>query len=102
VVPTGVGVAALGAGPRFARATDGETLGVALVLRDVLDKVRRLLDDPPYNVVVHDAPVAGDVTFHWWVEIVPRIAVVAGFELGTGVLVNTVDPANAAQLLRDA
>jgi UDPglucose--hexose-1-phosphate uridylyltransferase len=100
--PFEVRVAALGAGPRFARATDGETLGVALVLRDVLDKVRRLLDDPPYNVVVHDAPVAGDVTFHWWVEIVPRIAVVAGFELGTGVLVNTVDPANAAQLLRDA
>jgi UDPglucose--hexose-1-phosphate uridylyltransferase len=99
--PFEVRVAALSAGPRFARASDGEILGVALVLRDVLAMVQRALGDPPYNVVVHDAPVAGDVRYHWWVEVVPRIAVVAGFELGTGVLVNTVDPADAARRLRD-
>jgi UDPglucose--hexose-1-phosphate uridylyltransferase len=96
-------VAALGAGPRFASATDGEVLGVALVLRDVLAALGRTLGDVPYNVVLHDAPTAGavgDVAYHWWLEVVPRTAVVAGFELGTGVLVNTVDPADAARQLR--
>jgi len=96
-------VAALGAGPRFATATDGEVLGIALVLRDVLAALGRALGDVPYNVVVHDAPSAGaegDVQYHWWIEVVPRTAVVAGFELGTGVLVNTVDPVDAARQLR--
>ena len=98
-----VRVAALGAGPRFAHATDGEILGVSLVLRDVLASLARELGDVPYNVVVHDAPSAGhvpDVQFHWWIEIVPRMGVVAGFELGTGVLVNTTDPVDAARRLR--
>ena len=100
--PFEVRIAALEAGPRFSLATDGEILGVALVLRDVLAKIARVLDDPPYNVVVHDAPAAGDVKFHWWIEVVPRVSVVAGFEIGTGVLVNTIDPVNASRQLRDA
>ena len=78
-------------------------LGVALVLRDVLAALQRALGHVPYNVVVHDAPSAssvGDVPYHWWIEVVPRIGVVAGFELGTGVLVNTVDPVDAAASLR--
>jgi len=96
-------VAALGAGPRFASATDGEIFGVALVLRDVLAALARELGEVPYNVVVHDAPSAGhvpDVQYHWWIEVLPRTAVVAGFELGTGVLVNTMDPVDAARSLR--
>ena len=32
--------------------------------------------------------------------VLKRIGVVAGFELGTGILVNTVDPETAAQRLR--
>lgn len=94
-----VRLAALGAGPRFDEASDAHVLGVAVVLRDVLAAVGSALDDPPYNVVVHSAdPGAG--RYHWWVEVTPRTAVVAGFEMGTGVLVNTVDPAEAARRLR--
>ena len=51
--------------------------------------------DAPYNVVVHTAP-PGDAPFHWYVEIVPRVSVVAGFEQATGILVNTVPPDQAA------
>jgi UDPglucose--hexose-1-phosphate uridylyltransferase len=57
--------------------------------------------DPPYNLVVHTAPGA-DAVFHWYVEITPRISIVAGFEQGTGVLVNTVPPEQAAEALRSA
>ncbi len=92
-------------GANFEAASDGQVLGTALVLRDVLAALARALDDPPYNVVIHNAaapPADGDGTpFHWWVEVVPRVNVVAGFELGTGVLVNTVAPEVAASQLRD-
>ncbi len=93
-------LAALGAGRRFADASDADIRDVALVLRDATRRLASVLADPPYNVVVYDAPTAGDDPYHWWVRIVPRLEVPAGFELGTGVLIEPVDPAHAAALLR--
>jgi len=93
-------LAALGTGRRFADASDDDIRDVALVLRDATRRLAGVLADPPYNVVVYDAPTAGDDPYHWWVRIVPRLEVPAGFELGTGVLIEPVDPAHAAALLR--
>lgn len=39
---------------------------------------------------------------HWYVELFPRSSVVAGFELGTGTYINTIDPADTARTLRAA
>jgi UDPglucose--hexose-1-phosphate uridylyltransferase len=93
-------------GRRFEDATDGQLLGAAIVLRDVLAAIGRVLDTAeqrvPYNVVVNNGPAHDEVTYHWWISIVPRIAVVAGFEMGTAILVNTVDPREAAEELRGA
>jgi len=98
-------LAVLDEGARFEDASDGAVLGAAVVLRDVLAAMGRVLDRPErrlaYNVVVHNGP-AGAERYHWWVAVVPRVAVVAGFEMATAVLVNTVDPATAAQQLRAA
>ena len=94
-------IAALGAGARFERASDGEMLGVAIVLRNVLAAMTGALASPAYNVVVHTAP-SEDARYHWWVEVLPRISVVAGFELGTGLAVNTVDPGVAARRLLES
>ncbi|HEY6317814.1 MAG TPA: hypothetical protein VI462_08000 [Acidimicrobiia bacterium] len=93
-------LAALGTGRRFADASDADIRDVALGLRDATRRLAAVLADPPYNVVVYDAPTAGDDPYHWWVRIVPRLEVPAGFELGTGVLIDPVDPAHAAALLR--
>ena len=40
--------------------------------------------------------------FHWHIEIAPRLAPPAGFELGTGIGVGTLDPVAAATRLRAA
>jgi UDPglucose--hexose-1-phosphate uridylyltransferase len=89
-----------GAGARFAEARDDELTETALAIRDCVGRLNVLLDEPPYNVVVHDAPARGDRRYHWWVTILPRLTVPAGFELGTGVFVETVDPRDAAEQLR--
>jgi UDPglucose--hexose-1-phosphate uridylyltransferase len=39
---------------------------------------------------------------HWYVELFPRIAMIAGYELGTGTFINTIDPADAAKTLSAA
>ncbi len=89
------------AGERFDRADDDVIGDVAVALRDALRRVRSALGDVPYNVVVYSAP--RDATpYHWYVEVTPRLTVVAGFEQATGILVNTVPPDQAAELLREA
>jgi len=47
----------------------------------------------PLNVWLHDGP-------HWHLEVVPRLNVLAGLELGAGIYVNTLDPDEAAERLR--
>jgi UDPglucose--hexose-1-phosphate uridylyltransferase len=61
-----------------------------------------VIGDPAYNVVVQTAPRDTTEPYLWWVDIVPRVGVPAGFELGTGIGVNGVAPEAAATVLRDA
>jgi UDPglucose--hexose-1-phosphate uridylyltransferase len=95
-------VALADARPRFDQATDDETRAVAEALRDTIARMHSVLGDPSYNVVFETAPVEVDGPFHWWVDVIPRLTVMAGFEFGTGVWVNVVAPADAADALRRA
>jgi UDPglucose--hexose-1-phosphate uridylyltransferase len=38
--------------------------------------------------------------FHWYVEVIPRLASLAGFELGSGLFINVVPPQDAAVALQ--
>ena len=87
---------------RFDEATDAEVGVVAQATRGALGRLDAVLGDPSYNLVVHTAPPGRPGFFHWYVEVQPRIGVVAGFELGTGLFVNVVAPEDAARQLRDA
>jgi UDPglucose--hexose-1-phosphate uridylyltransferase len=73
-----------------------ERLGAALfALRDAVRRLRAVEGAVPWNAWVHDGP--------WWhVEIVPRLTVFAGLELGAGIHVNVLDPSEAAESLRGA
>ena len=86
---------------RFDLATDTEVDVLTGALQAALTRLRGLLGEVAYNVVVHTAPRADPRPFHWWVDIVPRVSVYGGFELGTGLWVNTRAPESAAQMLRD-
>lgn len=74
----------------------------ARLLHDALARLRAALGDPPpLNIWVRTAP-RGTESFHWHIDVVPRLTRLAGFELGTGVNVNIVAPERAAAELRDA
>lgn len=75
-------------------------VAVGRTVRDGLHRVRSLLGDVPYNLVLHTAPHGHDGPFHWHVHLTPRVTSVAGFEQGTGALINIVAPELAAQQLR--
>jgi UDPglucose--hexose-1-phosphate uridylyltransferase len=74
---------------------ESELLAPALGL--VAEALRRLhaVEGPvPVNAWLHD-------TGHWHVEILPRLTVFAGIELGAGIYVNSLAPEVAAGALRD-
>ncbi len=84
---------------RFEKCRELDDL--AQVFTDVLMRFKERLNDPPFNYWVHTYPVSGESRpFHWHIEILPRLAVPGGLELGAGVWVNTVPPEEAAALLR--
>jgi UDPglucose--hexose-1-phosphate uridylyltransferase len=79
---------------------DGE-IGTAMI-RTALRSLNVLFGSPPQlNLWVRTAP-RGVEEFCWYVDLVPRLTVRAGFELGTGVEVNIYPPERAAADLRDA
>lgn len=74
---------------------------------DALQRALLLLEvqlhDPDYNFFIHTAPLRDKEKYghyHWHIEIEPKTSIAAGFELGTGVEVNIVDPDDAAAMLR--
>jgi UDPglucose--hexose-1-phosphate uridylyltransferase len=100
--PFTVRLALARAGGRFDETSDDDARVVGVALRDTIATIRRALGEVPYNVMFETAPRGHDGPFHWWIDVVPRLAVAAGFELATGLSVNIVAPADAAATLLGA
>jgi UDPglucose--hexose-1-phosphate uridylyltransferase len=73
---------------------------VAELLRDGVARLDRIAPGAAYNVAVHSRPTEAADGFHWHVHVWPRLQREAGFELGSGLLVNVVEPEHAAAELR--
>jgi UDPglucose--hexose-1-phosphate uridylyltransferase len=70
--------------------------GLAAAARLLRDAIRRLHDiegPVPLNAWLHTGA-------HWHLELVPRLTVFAGLELGAGIYVNSLPPEEAAGRLR--
>lgn len=79
-----------------------ELRGLAEVLGEFLRRLNGLLHDPPFNFMLHTAPLRDGQpeSFHWHLEIIPKLTKVAGFEWGSGFFINPVPPEDAAEALR--
>lgn len=51
-----------------------------------------------YNSMFLNFP--GEERAHWYVELMPRSAMIAGYELGSGAFINTIEAAGAAAAFR--
>jgi len=63
------------------------------LLAEALRRLQAVEGPVPLNAWLHD-------TAHWHIEVLPRLAVLAGIELGAGIFVNALPPAEAAARLQ--
>jgi UDPglucose--hexose-1-phosphate uridylyltransferase len=97
----------------FAEASEDMLHHLAVILKEIMIRVKKCLNDPPYNFLIHTIPNTKrkprpssywqtiELDFHWHIEFMPRLTRVAGFEWGTGFYINPTSPEEAAKYLRE-
>ena len=93
---------------RYEEISDNDILSLAGIMKEILFRIKKKLNNPPYNFIIHTAPSKEfstrewpdlDKKYHWHIEIIPRLTKIAGFEWGTGFYINTTSPEEAARIL---
>lgn len=77
---------------------------LAVILKDMLMRLDKVLEFPAYNYIIHTSPIpeSPNEHYHWHLEIMPKLTKVAGFEWGTGFHINPTPPEESAKFLREA
>ena len=76
---------------------------LARALKDTLFCLYQRLDNPAFNLMV-DSTITEDEedpSYHWHIRIIPRLSTIAGFEMGSGIYINTALPEETASLMRE-
>jgi UDPglucose--hexose-1-phosphate uridylyltransferase len=87
----------------FGLITQNDSKEFAHILKTVLAKLHRGLRKPDFNFIVHTAPVKDEQEdfYHWHLQIFPRLTTRAGFEMGSGIYINTTMPEETAAFMRN-
>lgn len=91
----------------FYQLSDEELKDFAILLKELYSRIFKTLEDVPYNYFLHSAPYKEEgqkaqQSYHWHLEIIPKLAKLAGFEWGSGIYVNSIAPEDSAKALREA
>ncbi len=88
--------------PGFGEITDVEISDLSKVLLDVLRRIDQGLGGADYNFVIQSAPLDRGTLepYHWYLSLVVRLSKAAGFELGSGMFINTAIPEESAAFLK--
>jgi UDPglucose--hexose-1-phosphate uridylyltransferase len=88
---------------RYEEIDSQEVGDLAVLFRDVLSRMERALNVPPYNYALHSAPFDQpyDKVYHWHIEIIPRIGIQSGLSWGSGLYSHSTSPEDAARFLKN-
>jgi UDPglucose--hexose-1-phosphate uridylyltransferase len=86
----------------FEDSSDEMLAALAAKLHAIVKVMEEQLPEAAYNYLIHTAPFDSlrGPHYHWHVEIIPRVTMMAGFELGSGYFINPVSPEKAAAALK--
>lgn len=89
--------------PSFGHASSEDLAALAGVLQGTLSALYKALGNPDFNYIVHTAPTEDENKHYylWHIQILPRVATIAGFELGSGIFITSMVPEESAAFMRD-
>lgn len=89
--------------PSFGQVSGEDLRELAPVLRRTLRTLYDRLGDPDFNYIIHSAPTEDENKdyYLWHIQILPRLTTIAGFELGSGIYVSTMQPEDSAAVIRE-
>ena len=89
--------------PSFFLTPDTEIAELAALVRRLLARLYHGLGNPDYNYIIRSSPVGDHDTrhLHWYMVVIPKVSTPAGFEMGSGIYINTMPPEIAAEYLRE-
>ncbi|MBS1234721.1 MAG: galactose-phosphate uridyl transferase, class [Nitrospirae bacterium] len=90
----------------FLAAGTDDFVDLAAIFKRTMARLNAVLGGVQYNFFIHSIPHGAEYednapAFHWHIEICPRTTIPSGFELGSGLFVNTICPEDAAGRLRN-
>lgn len=89
----------------YRNISNEDCTSLASLLKNIMARLEAVIGPVQYNYFLHSSPGDSRCTlctesFHWHLEICPRTSIPNGFEIGSGLTVNTVSPEKAAERLR--
>ena len=90
--------------PSFGRVDEDTLACFASVLTRTLRQLAAGFGDPDFNYAIHSAPHGEEDRpfWHWRLQLIPRLTMAAGFELGSGIYINVASPEATAETMRCA
>lgn len=86
----------------FERLKSDERHDLSLIMQLIMTRLDKLLANPPLNWWIHSLPTiqTDSASYHWHIEIAPRLTGYGGFEMGSGMVIDVQDPEESAAYLR--
>lgn len=76
----------------------------ASMVKDVFNRLKKVLGEVSYNYVLHTLSPSLRASYahanHWYLDIMPKMSKLAGYELGSGLYINSILPEDAANNLK--
>ncbi len=90
----------------YLNLTQEQSDDLAKIMKNTMSRLDAVIGGAQYNFFLHSQPRGEENTsytqsYHWHFEICPRTCIPSGFELGSGLFVNTISPEDAAEQLRE-
>jgi UDPglucose--hexose-1-phosphate uridylyltransferase len=87
----------------FCNVSSNDLSSLAHILGLTLLKLYRGLNDPDFNLIIDTAPIGDENKdyYTWHIRIIPRLTDAGGFEIGSGIYINTALPEETAQFMRE-
>lgn len=86
---------------QFEASNKSVMTGIVQLLQKALQLLDKTLKDPDLNFYIHSLPATLENAdyYHWHLEIAPRLSIHAGYEFGSGTIIDVVSPEKAAEFL---